>query len=202
MAHRGELFKISSDKLVSMFEASNVQVTKLASLIEDLLDVTRITFDRMDLHTGKFNASDMINDVINDNQVNLFNAKCEVVVRSDKNLIVNLDKSTMEQVLTNLLMNATKYAHGKSVEILLEQLDQEWGRLVVRDEGPGIASADKERFFNRFERVDDRDNIGGLGLGLYITRQILEAHGGKIFVESEIGKCSSFIVDFPLDLAA
>jgi signal transduction histidine kinase len=108
------------------------------------------------------------------------------------------DRTRLEQVVTNLVTNAARYGHGKPIDITVAA-DARSVRLVVRDHGIGIAPEDQRRIFERFERAASR-NFGGLGLGLYIARQIVEAHGGSIHVSSELGVGSSFTVELPRDV--
>lgn len=99
--------------------------------------------------------------------------------------------------MTNLISNAFKYGEGKPVEVILK-CDQEAFTLEVRDQGRGIPEDFKNRIFERFERVGDAKQISGLGLGLFIVKELVEAHQGSIWVESELGKGSSFFVKFPV----
>lgn len=199
MAKRDDLATMPPERLITMFESSNRQISRLANLIEDLLDVTRITSGKLNLNRETFNLSEMITEVLSNYQFDLSKAHCKIVTKIDNHIVGHLDKLRMEQVLINLLMNAAKYAPGKPVEIILERVDEKMGRLMVRDQGPGVAPENRERIFKCFERIRGRDNIGGMGLGLYISRQIAEAHGGKIYVESVVGKGSTFIMDFPFN---
>jgi signal transduction histidine kinase len=130
--------------------------------------------------------------------VELAQAGCTVNVNAPEALRGLWDRARLEQVVTNLLTNAARYGHGKPIDISLAQ-DGEAVRLVVRDHGIGIAPEDQQRIFERFERASSR-NFGGLGLGLYIARQIVEAHGGTIRVSSELGVGSSFTVELPLGM--
>jgi signal transduction histidine kinase len=101
-------------------------------------------------------------------------------------------------VIANLLSNACKYGAGKPIRVEVG-LDGKLARLSVRDHGIGIAPADRERIFERFERAASARHYGGLGLGLYITRQVVEAHGGTIRVASHAGAGSTFSVELPLE---
>ena len=103
----------------------------------------------------------------------------------------------MAQLISNLLSNACKYGAGKPIEVSVEPL-AERARLTVSDHGIGIPTADLERIFQPFERAVSFRHYGGLGLGLYITRQVVEAHGGSIQVQSELGRGSTFVVELPL----
>jgi signal transduction histidine kinase len=111
------------------------------------------------------------------------------------------DPLRIEQVIANLLSNACKYGAGKPIEI---QVGEEHGRarLSVQDHGIGIPAADRDRIFERFERAASRRHYGGLGLGLYISRQVVQAHAGAIRVQSQTGEGSTFIVDLPLQPAS
>jgi signal transduction histidine kinase len=102
----------------------------------------------------------------------------------------------LEQVITNLLSNAIKYGRGKPITLRVDY-DAKMARLVVRDQGIGIAAEHLDRIFVRFERAVSSRNFGGLGLGLYIVRQIVEALGGTVRVNSELGVGSMFTVSLP-----
>ena len=106
------------------------------------------------------------------------------------------DLIRVEQVVTNLLSNAFKFAGGTPIEVTVEERGS-MGRLVVVDHGIGIAPEDQERIFHRYEQATSSRRAGGLGLGLYIARQIIEAHGGTIRVESQPGEGSTFTIDLP-----
>jgi signal transduction histidine kinase len=108
----------------------------------------------------------------------------------------NWDRLRLEQVVSNLISNAIKYGGGKPIAVLVEG-DDELGCLIVRDEGIGIAEVDQQRIFDRFERTVTVHRVGGFGLGLWISKQIVEAHGGTIRVQSEPGAGSSFVVQLP-----
>jgi signal transduction histidine kinase len=116
-------------------------------------------------------------------------------------LLGRWDRLRLEQVVSNLLSNALKYGAGKPVHVRVEQ---RFGRahLVVRDEGIGIAAEHLPRIFGRFERAVESEHFGGLGLGLYITRYLVEALGGTIRVTSEPGQGATFEVSLPLSTEA
>ncbi|MFL5357097.1 sensor histidine kinase [Archangium sp.] len=103
----------------------------------------------------------------------------------------------LEQVLINLLSNALKYGAGRPVRVAMTA-DGGRALLSVKDEGVGLREEDRARIFERFERAISASEVSGLGLGLYITREIAQAHGGDISVESRLGEGSTFIVTLPL----
>jgi signal transduction histidine kinase len=109
-----------------------------------------------------------------------------------------MDRFRIEQVITNLLTNAIKYAPGNPLHIsIVAKLDRM--NLTMRDEGPGIAQKDLARIFERFERAATPRQQKGLGLGLFIVQQIVEAHDGTVHAESEPGRGSTFIIEMPLN---
>jgi signal transduction histidine kinase len=110
------------------------------------------------------------------------------------------DRVRLEQIVGNLLSNAIKYGGGHPIEIAVSRADHT-ARLEVTDHGTGISDADQARLFNRFERATPVTSVGGLGLGLYITRQIAAAHGGTVGVHSQPGAGATFVVELPLEAA-
>jgi signal transduction histidine kinase len=120
-------------------------------------------------------------------------ASCAVTVSVPPDVVVKWDRMRIEQVLTNLLSNAMKFGAGSPIEVRAEARDDDV-EIAVRDFGIGISREDQERIFGRFERAVSTRNFGGLGLGLYISAQIVRAHQGSLRVESEPGKGSTFIV--------
>jgi signal transduction histidine kinase len=120
---------------------------------------------------------------------------CRLDARIEKDVIGVWDAPRIDQVVTNLLANAVKYGGGKPIELKVEST-AEVARLIVRDHGIGISADDQRRIFGRFERAASL-SYGGLGLGLFISSQIVRAHGGTIRVESEPEAGSTFTVDLP-----
>ena len=106
------------------------------------------------------------------------------------------DRGRIEQVVLNLLTNAWKYGRGKPIHCVVRSLEDR-AVLAIRDAGIGIAAGDQRRIFQIYERAVFKDEVSGLGLGLYIARRIVEAHGGTIRVESEPGDGATFIVELP-----
>lgn len=187
----------SDERVMKIVESSDRQVNRLTSLIDDLLDVSRISAGKLSLNTERLRLSELVEEVIANYRHQLKEKKIPLEVDLDETLAGEFDRVRIEQVFINLLTNAAKYAPGKPLTVSLK-LEGDLACLLVRDQGAGISPADQRRIFERFERVKDRDNVGGLGLGLYISRQIVEAHGGSISVESTPGTGSTFKVLLPL----
>jgi PAS domain S-box-containing protein len=172
-------------------------ISRLGNLIERLLDVSRITTGRIDLDPEEMDLSEVVRDVSRRLGDSAKVAGSAVSVAADGPTLGLWDRLRMEQIVTNLLSNALKYGAGKPVEVTLES-DGTRARLTVRDCGIGIAADDVRRIFGRFERAAPARNFSGMGLGLYITRQAVEAHGGRISVSSQPGNGATFTVELPL----
>ena len=123
-------------------------------------------------------------------------AGSEIRMNLEPNVKGRWDSFRLEQMVTNLVSNAIKYGDGKPIEIAVES-DPRAARLIVRDNGIGIAEKELHRVFEPFHRSTSDRRYSGLGLGLHITSQIVRAHGGEIQVKSEVGNGSSFIVELP-----
>ncbi len=188
---------VPKEKILTIAETCDRQVTRLSRLIENLLDVSRISSGKLTLNKETFNLKSMIEEVVRHYADQLRNVETEIFVEAESGIEGFMDKVRIEQVLINFLTNAGKYAPGKPILIKLTKSDGV-AKLSVKDQGPGILEHDQARVFERFERIKTGENIGGLGLGLYISKQIIEAHGGKISLESEIGSGSTFITTIPL----
>jgi PAS domain S-box-containing protein len=173
------------------------QTERLASLIERLLDVTRIASGRLELAPERFDLAALVRQVADDFKDPAAAVGSELRVDAEQPLEGSWDRLRMEQVVVNLLSNAVKYGAGRPVTVKLDTAGDRV-RITVADEGIGIAPEDIDRIFTRFERAAPLRHYGGLGLGLYISRHIVDAHGGRIDVQSHLGQGSTFVVDLPL----
>jgi signal transduction histidine kinase len=173
-------------------------VDRVAKLIDQLLDVTRIRSGRLQLEKEPIDISALVQDVVAGFENELAKTGSTATLGELKPILAVADRFRMEQVITNLLNNAIKYGAGAPIEV---EVVQTAGALQVRvrDHGIGIAKENQSRVFERFERAVSSRDFGGLGLGLFITKQIVEAHGGTIHVESELGEGSLFWIEIPLD---
>lgn len=186
----------SREKLSVMFDSDNVQYGKLNRLIDDMLDVSRIISGKLSMDLEVFDLASVIKETIKRNNEIFKFAECSIEVLSDKPIMVNMDRLRIEQVMTNLLTNAVRYGAGKPISVLItSNIDNVL--ITVKDNGIGIAEENLKRIFMRFERAT-ATAMTGLGLGLYIVSQIIEAHQGLIKVTSNIGEGSEFTVSLPL----
>jgi signal transduction histidine kinase len=170
---------------------------RLTKLVDDLLDIARFGSDRVALELEEMNLADVVRDVAERFIDEARQAGCELAVDTPHRAVGHWDRVRVEQVVTNLLSNALKYGRGHPIEVTVAA-GADGAHLFVRDHGIGIASSDQQRIFDRFERAVPVKHYGGLGLGLYITRTIVQAHGGDIRVDSEPGAGATFVVDLPL----
>ena len=172
------------------------QIGDLAKLIDDLLDVSKIRLDQFRLSlVSDVDLGILIREVVEQYQP-LTQSKIETVL--DPPLKGNWDPLRLSQLLRNLLSNAISYGLGKPISIRAFCKDG-LVRLVVEDGGVGISLENQQRIFNRFERATSIKSFGGMGLGLFISKEIIEAHRGKIWVESRPNEGSQFFVELPID---
>jgi PAS domain S-box-containing protein len=191
----------TSEKLVKMVTADEKEIVRMSHLVDNMLDITRLHVGKLQLKTERVDLSALVREVIERLDRQLQSSGNTVSVESSDTVIGEWDRYRIEQVLTNLLTNAMKYGEHKPIHVVVTA-ESSMAKLVVRDQGVGIAKEDQARIFQQFERaVSDENKITGLGLGLYIVRQIVESHGGLIAVESELDHGATFTVKLPLNSA-
>ncbi|MFN7973300.1 MAG: ATP-binding protein [Acidobacteriota bacterium] len=171
------------------------QTRRLGRLVEALLDVSRIQAGRLNLTLAEIDLADIVRDVLRAFDGELRAAGCALSLAIGP-AVGYWDAGRLEQVVTNLLGNALKYGAGRPIHVGVSAVDGGVG-LTVKDHGIGIASERLSSIFDPFERAVSAEHFGGLGLGLYIVKNILEAHGGSIHVESDLGRGSTFHVELP-----
>jgi signal transduction histidine kinase len=188
---------IDPARLVRMLRTSRGQVERLARLINELIDVSRLSSDKLKLDFTDVDLNELTHKVVNDFSEEIKRSGSEVKI-THKDLIKGTwDPFRLEQVLINLLINSLKYGVGKPIEITLSQSSDK-AKLEIADQGIGISEADHDRIFKRYERAVSSKNFSGLGLGLYISQEIVSLHNGNISVQSKPGTGSRFMVELPL----
>lgn len=193
---QGDEKAFSVSNMERFLQQADRSVERIIHLVNDMLDISRVNTGRLSLMLEKVNLQELITEVIERLTPIMNMANCLVSFRSTLTTDCHLDKFRIEQVITNLLTNAAKYAPDRPVEITLDKVEGK-ARISVTDHGPGITLEDQKRIFERFERAVSHNSVSGLGLGLYISRQIVEMHEGSITVNSEINKGTTFTVDLP-----
>ncbi len=188
--------KATDEKLATKLEKATRAGGRLAALIETLLDVSRIATGRLTLLVESFDLVDTTRDVVERVRDAAAQAGCTLSLEVEGPVEGTWDRLRVEQILTNLLSNALKYAAGTPIEIAVHQ-EGDAAVLEVRDRGTGLSPGDLSRIFGRFERASS-PGYGGMGLGLYIARQVTEAHGGTITASNGEGGGACFTVRLPL----
>jgi PAS domain S-box-containing protein len=186
---------LRSGRLGRNARVASEQTARLTSLIDVLLDVSRMMEGRLALEIEELELGSVVSAVVEGFRAPAAEARCELHLQADTALFGRWDRLRLEQVISNLLSNAIKYAPGRPVSITVEG-DLERVRLIVADQGPGIPPEAHARIFERFERAAPMSHAG-FGLGLWISRQSIEAMGGSIWVESASGSGATFIVELP-----
>jgi signal transduction histidine kinase len=173
------------------------QVRRLSALVEDLLDVARLNAGQPMLDVAWLELGGLARDAVERVLEGAPGAAHLLQVHAPQEVYGLWDGGRIEQVIVNLLLNALKYGPGKPVELTVSVTDDR-AQLTVRDHGIGIAPEAQERIFGRFERAVSSRNFGGLGLGLWISRLLVEAHRGTLRVQSMPGEGAAFTVELPL----
>lgn len=199
---KGNLANFAADRLPAMIERDQRQIRNMVRLIDDMLDVTRMRRDALSIQTQPVDLAVLARAVVENLRQQAEAAGSVITLEAPAGLHGVWDEFRIEQVLTNLLTNALRYGGGKPVEMVVQPVG-DMARVSVRDHGIGIAPEDHERIFEQFERTESsRQHAAGLGLGLYITRKIVDLHAGRIALESAPGQGSTFVVELPLHTGA
>ncbi|MDD4975169.1 MAG: HAMP domain-containing sensor histidine kinase [Bacteriovorax sp.] len=173
------------------------QVTSLNRLVEDMLDIARLRSGNFKIEVAEINLADLIHEsVINLAEQVTLAGYPPLIIEITGNLKGRWDKMRIGQVITNILMNAIRYGKQKTIIIKAEELSVSVKNSII-DQGIGISEEDIERIFEKFERATSSNQSNGLGLGLFISKQIINAHKGKIWVESKLNEGSIFCFEIP-----
>ncbi|GCE08176.1 sensor histidine kinase [Dictyobacter aurantiacus] len=179
----------------------NTQIDKLAELISDFQDVTRIEGGKLQFRESYFNFDELVSDLIE--EIQPVTEKHTILREGESNKTVWGDRGRIGQVITNLLTNAIKYAPNSNRIVVKTSSDNESVTLRVQDFGPGIPRHLQQKIFDPFYRLEEsrKTSISGLGLGLYISSEIIQRQEGHIWVESEMGQGATFCFTLPIDRA-
>jgi PAS domain S-box-containing protein len=177
--------------------------TRMGDLIDALLDVAYIHRGRLTLNVHEIDVVEAVRRVASGFEIGRNGGPCPITVHAEGSVTAQLDSVRFDQIVSNLVSNAVKYGAGKPVEIRVRH-DRETNiaHLEVIDAGPGIDPCMREKIFEPFQRATSTEPIPGLGLGLYVVKLIVDGHGGRIAVDSELGHGTRFIVDLPCAGAA
>ncbi|CAI3788233.1 Sensor histidine kinase RcsC [Pseudomonas sp. MM227] len=185
------------DKMRAMVERDERQIKSLIRLIEDMLDVSRIRTGKLSIRPAQFDLAQLVRNLVDSFAPQVAAADCTISLRADEPVLGIWDEFRIEQVVSNLISNALRYGGKGPVEVTVYGHNG-WARVEVRDHGIGISKENQLRIFQQFERVSGSNVVAGLGLGLFISEQIVAAHGGRIEVDSALGDGATFRVSLPL----
>ncbi len=185
-------------KILENITLATQQGKRIAGLVDELLDLTRIRAGKLELHRQPCDLRAVVQETIAALKKMAERTGSTISVQGDDQIAGTFDPARIGQVVTNLVSNSIKYGEGKPIEITVSN-NKTHVQLCVQDHGRGIPADMHRKIFERFERAVDAIEISGLGLGLYITRQIVVAHGGTISVQSAPGQGALFTVVLPVE---
>ena len=198
-------WKKEEETLLEQLEVVQRQTGKLARLVDELLDVSRIESGRLELRVADVDLPELVAEVMRRHQLMATKHDLRLQYDPDRKLNVRGDRDHLEQVLNNLIGNAMKYSpDGGPIEVTVSRAGEHEIEFAVVDHGIGIRPAELARVFGLFYRSPDRNarDVGGMGLGLYITKEIVDRHNGRIWAESDVGQGTTFHVALPASVAA
>lgn len=187
------------DQIKKITFRANTLTKKLVSLQEVLMDLAQLRLGKLEIKREKCDLVPIVTECISQLNSVALRGKSEILLETPDSMVGNVDCIRVGQVVTNLVTNAIKYGESKPIKIKVFQKNN-FAILEVSDQGQGIPINKQEQIFDRFERVNEDPAVSGLGLGLYISKQIVEAHGGKISVVSSSLNGTKFIATFFLDV--
>ncbi|WP_448092761.1 hybrid sensor histidine kinase/response regulator [Pseudomonas lini] len=185
------------DKMHTMVDRDERQIKSLIRLIEDMLDVSRIRTGKLSIRPSRFDLVQLVNNLLQNFAPQVEAAESSVTLTAEQPVMGHWDEFRIEQVISNLLTNALRYGAKSQIDVRVYNQDGQ-ALVEVQDRGIGISEENQQRIFQQFERVSAKAVVAGLGLGLFISEQIVAAHGGSITVESRIGEGALFRVCLPL----
>jgi signal transduction histidine kinase len=188
------------ERIIKSLDICEDSSRELVKLMDGLVDVSRLRLGKIELKRTKTNITDIILNMLDKFKDQIRLAGNHVSFSYDKKIVGYWDQARLEQLFSNLLSNALKYAPEKFIKMELKQQNGDV-LFIISDDGPGIPYPLQSKVFQRFERAVDSKKISGLGLGLYVSRQIVLAHMGTITLESHPGHGTTFLISLPLKSA-
>ncbi len=188
---------LAPEKMVSLLHLTLAQLNRLNALVDDMLDIGRIDGGKLLLRREHFELGSIVQEVVERLRDDLERSVPSLKLEIQAAVQGHWDQFRIEQVVTNLLTNAARYGAGSPVRVLVGMQGHS-AVVTVQDEGPGIAQEDADRIFERFERAVNRNEVNGLGLGLFISRQIIHAHGGRLWLEKTKTTGATFVFELPM----
>ncbi len=186
------------EELASMFARDQRQIESMNRLISDMVDVGRIQSGKLSVDVQDCSLTALLGRVVDDLSQRAQAAGCAIECDLPSGVQGRWDEFRVEQIIINLLTNAFRYGAGKPVTVTVS-MEQARVQVQVQDRGVGIAEADHERIFHRFERVRTNEVREGLGMGLFIARELARTLGGDLRVTSQLGEGATFVLELPVE---
>lgn len=186
------------EKVEILLKKTNKSLNRIIRLVDDMLDVSRFGAGKLSLNLESADLGLIIKDVIESMNPQFESAGVKEITFHPIKALGKFDVFRIEQVFTNLLSNSLKYGQNNPVEVTMKIQDKSNALIAIQDHGIGISEENLNKIFKRFERVNGPTEIAGLGLGLSIVEDLVTAHNGNIWVESQVGKGSTFFVLLPI----
>lgn len=194
---RGDLSAFSGDRLSCMVERDNRQIQNMIRLINDMVDVSRVNSGNLSIKKSKVNLTQLIMRVVGDFIRQAHAIGSSLTFEPSADVYSVCDDLRIEQIISNLITNALRYGDAKPITISISVAGSNV-EIHVQDQGQGIPPTEHQRIFEKFERLGNNEVREGLGMGLYIARQLAQAHGGNLTVSSKLGEGSRFTLQLPL----
>jgi signal transduction histidine kinase len=189
--------RISKKEARQLLQDAASSAETLATIVDNLLELSRAQANRLVMRRERIDIADTIRNVVETEKIksDIHNIRIDI---DDGLPPVNADKVRVDRILHNLLDNAIKYSpNGGDISVFARK-EKDCLVVGVKDQGIGISKADQAKLFQPFERLELLDSVGGFGLGLNVCRRLVEAHGGRIWVESRPGRGASFLFSLPM----
>jgi signal transduction histidine kinase len=193
---RGNMAAFGAEQLQRMVARDDRQIQSIIRLIDDMLDVSRIRSGKLSLRPGWVELSGLLRRLVHDLTPQATTAGCTLTLDADTPVSGWWDEFRIEQIVVNLLTNALRYGGQQPVEVAL-LVEPDWVRIEVRDHGAGVAPEQQDKIFEPYERGVGNEVPSGLGLGLYISRQLAEVHEGSLTLRSQPGEGAVFSLALP-----
>ncbi len=191
------LAQFSVENLLKQLETAEEQTKRLSRMISDLLNVSLITTGKLNLEPSTEDLRDIVKEVASEFSEKMQKDGYEFTLDAPESIPMQIDKVRTAQVITNLISNAIRYGDGKPIDVKVKRVNST-AQIIVRDNGLGIDENQHAKIFQLFERGEEKNGIKGLGVGLYISNQIVKAHGGAIKVKSVPNSGSTFTIELPI----
>lgn len=190
---------LSKEKFQQIINRTHGDIERLSRLVDDMLDVSRINHGRFNMHFEFFDLEEFMDECLERASSAIKNFRQQVRIKVKAPVMVRWDRFRIEQVVLNILTNAFRYGGDSEVEVSVTA-GGGYAYISIKDQGQGISPENQKKIFEKYEKGNHNRTTEGLGLGLYISNEIIKQHGGQIKLQSAPGKGSTFELQLPLSI--